>query len=141
MAILSTVVLCTVVPYIIWKCQCLFSNYLQARKSGYPVFICPADTANFLWMIFSVALRPYLSKILPTFAYDRIKASIYGWEFLYRYEPFAKLGSSFILVTPGKNELWVADPETANSILARRTEFHQLEISSSKLLYQRSYFS
>lgn len=81
-------------------------------------------------MIFSVAFRPILARFLPGFIYRQIIPAIYGWEFLSRYEIFARLGSSFILVTPGKNEFWVADPETAHSILARRNDFLQSDVGS-----------
>ncbi len=130
MALLSTLLLCTLLPYTLWYCQSLFSNYREARRSGYPILVCPANTDNIIWIIFAVAFRPILARCLPAFAYGRIKAAIYGWEFLYRYELFAKLGSSFILVTPGKNKLWTADPEMASSILTRRNDFLQSPVGS-----------
>ena len=40
-----------------------------------------------------------------------------------------RLGSTFLLVTPGKNELWVADAEIAQIVLQRRKDFVQLDIS------------
>ena len=36
-----------------------------------------------------------------------------------------------MLATPGKNELWVAEPELANAILAQRKDFHQSEMTAS----------
>lgn len=130
MAIVLTLLLCSIVPYLLWNCQSLYANYREARKSGYPLLICPANPNNVLWMIFSVPSRPVLARFLPAFIYRQIIPSIYGWEFPFKYELFARLGSSFILVTPGKNELWVADPETAHSILLRRNDFVQSDVGS-----------
>lgn len=132
MAILTTFILCVVLPYVLWNCQSLLVNYRKARESGYPILVCPAHTNNILWMIFSVALRPLLAQYLPRSLYDRIKAGIYGWEFLSKYEMFARMGPNFMLVTPGNNELMVADPDTAHDILMRKNDFFQNEIGNRK---------
>lgn len=132
MAILFTITICVVLSYAVWYFQTLFANYRKAQRSGFPILVCPVDTNNVLWMVFSVPLRPILARYLPTIAYNRIKAAIYGWEYLYRYELFAWLGASFILVTPRKNELWTADPEIAHEILTRRNDFIQMDIASGK---------
>ena len=133
MSLFAMLLLCIVLPYTVWYCQSLYKNYCEARRSGFPLLVCPANTGNVLWIVFAVASRPLLSRCLPSPAYNRIKAAIYGWEFLYRYEMFAWLGPSFILVTPGKNEFWTADPEMASAILTRRNDFLQSEIGSCKL--------
>ena len=103
MAVLYTLILSVVVPYVLWNCQSLFANYLKARKSGLPIYVCPMNPNNIFWMIFGIPYRGLLERLLPSFAFDRVKSAIYGWEFLSRYEPFARLGSAFILVTPNKN--------------------------------------
>jgi len=84
MAIPPTLVLCIVVFCAIWYCQSLLANYRKPRQSGFPLLVCPANTNNVLWMVFSVALRPILVQYLPASVYDRIKAAICGWEFLCR---------------------------------------------------------
>lgn len=132
MALFSTVFLCIALPYTLWCCQSLFANYRKAQKSGFPIIVCPANTSNILWMLFSVTFRTLLAQYLPSFAYDHVKAGIYGWEFICRYELFARIGSSFILVTPGKNELWVADPEVTHSILMGKNDFFQLDVATRK---------
>jgi len=133
MALISTILLAIALPYTAWYFQSLFVNYRKARQSGFPLLVCPANTDNVIWIVFAVAFRSTLARFLPAFIYNRVKPAIYGWEFLYRNEVFERLGSSFILVTPGKNELWVADPETAHPILIRRNDFLQLPIASRRL--------
>ena len=56
--------------------------------------------------------------------------SIIGWEAIYKHQVIhEKHGHSFILVSPGRSELWTCDPETAQVILTRRREFPQLIMS------------
>ncbi|KAK3175927.1 hypothetical protein OEA41_007249 [Lepraria neglecta] len=129
MEIISTLTLAIAASYIIWSCISLLQNYQKARRSGFPIFVCPANTNNLLWILFSVTLRPVLSFYLPKAVYDRIQPAIYGWEFLARYTVFDRLGPTFILVTPGKNELYVAEPEIAHSILMRRNDFAHLPLA------------
>lgn len=112
---------------IVWT---LFSNYSKAGKSGFPVYVCPTNPGNPFWMLSSVPLRPLLFRLLPTVIFERILPTIYGWEYWDRYSTFARFGPAFILVTPGKNELWVADVELANTILARRKDFNQPEMTA-----------
>jgi len=74
-------------------------------------------------MITQVLLRPVFAKLLPHAAFERVNVTIYGWEFRGRYVTHAKYGSAFMYATLGTMELWVADEEIANTILARRNDF------------------
>ena len=130
MASFAVYVLCLVIPYLLWSCQSWFHNYQKAQQSGFPILVCPANTDNPLWIIFSVTARPLLAKYLPSFVFDRLNAGIYGWEYRVRYDLFARLGPAFMLVTPGKNELLVADPEITCNIVNRRLDFEMLPIAS-----------
>lgn len=80
-------------------------------------------------------LEPVFAKYLPHLIYDRIKVAIYGWEFRCRYTVNAELGPVFVLVTPARNEVWIADPEMADAVLMRRKDFLQLEMSSRRFFY------
>lgn len=117
------------VLWAVWYLQALASNYRKARRTGFPIYISPVNQDNFLWLIFSVPLRPLFSRFLPAFAFDRIEVAIYGWEHLLRNSVQERLGATFLLVTPGKNELWTTDPEIAQIVLLRRKDFGHLEIS------------
>lgn len=128
-----TILIATVLTYAIWNLHSLFANYRKARQSGFPVLVCPVNTDNVLWIIFSVKFRPILAQCLPSLVYDHLIPAIYGWEFWDRNRLFDRLGSSFILVTPGRNTLWVADPETAHSILTRRNDFPRDKLTKRRL--------
>ena len=137
----STILITAVVAYSVWYFQSLFVNYRAARRSRFPIFVSPVNHNNLIWIVVSVTLRPVLARCLPSFLYDRIIPTIYGWEFHYRNQVFDRLGLSFMLVTPGGNELWVADPEIAHVILTRPNAFIQLDIPRRKLGAPKIFFA
>lgn len=124
-----SVIVAISVLWAIWYLQALAANHLKARRTGFPIYISPVNQDNLLWLIFSVPLRPLFSRFLPAFAFDRIKVAIYGWEYILRNSVQEKLGATFLLVTPGRNELWTTDPEIAQIVLQRRKDFVHLDIS------------
>jgi hypothetical protein len=118
--------------YFLSSIYTLVNNYLIARKTGFHLDFCPVNPNNPLWMIFSIPLRPVFSNFLPSFAYEWVRRAIYGWEFQER----STTGSSrtkpaFMLVTPGRNELWIEDADLGNMVLTRRKDFVQFDIASS----------
>ncbi len=52
--------------------------------------------------------------------------------------PHRRHGSSFVLVTPGQNELWCADSAMAQIILARRKDFVQSPMAIKIMSFQGS---
>jgi hypothetical protein len=111
--------------YILSCVYSLYRNYQIACASGVPVIVCPVDPDNIIWMIIKVPLRPTLKKILPTFLFERINISIFGWEFFDKFELHSRVGLTFCLATPGNVEFWIADPEVAQAVLAKRKDFVQ----------------
>ena len=126
---IATLLVAAVAAYAAWNLQSLLTNYGKARQIGFPVLICPASTNNILWIIFSVACRPLLSRFLPSPLYDRFIPAIYGWEFVHRNRTFALLGPTFVLVMPGKIELWTMDSELGHAIMTRRNAFLQSDLA------------
>lgn len=90
--------------------------------------VAPVNPDNLIYLIIKVPLRPLLEKILPKAAFDIIHLTIFGWEFRSKHEAHARHGAVFLLVTPGENELWVADPAVAHVVLTRRKDFIVLPI-------------
>jgi hypothetical protein len=85
-------------------------------------------------MIFSVPLRLTLEKLLPSSFYENhIKPSIYGWEFRDKNVLHEKIGPAFLLVSSGDTELWVAHPDAAQAVMARRKDFVQAPIATKIL--------
>ncbi|CAK7207575.1 hypothetical protein SEUCBS139899_010385 [Sporothrix eucalyptigena] len=103
-----------------------YTNYRNARRSGWPVVLCPINTQNPLFMILNAPLRPYVKRYLPTAVYNRFHLATYGWEFRTKHTVHDRLGPVFVLVTTGTNELWCADPAVAQILLTRRKDFVSL---------------
>lgn len=61
-----------------------------------------------------------------------MKLTIPGWEARCHYEMNAKLGTNFVLVSPGGNTIFVGDPEVGSAILIRRKDFGRIEIAARK---------
>jgi hypothetical protein len=121
----------------IWLCSncfALYQNYRRALISNLPILISIGNPDNVLWMIFSVPLRLTLEKFLPSSFYENhIKASIYGWEFRDKNILHEKIGPAFLLVSSGDTELWAADPDAAQAVMARRKDFVQAPIATKIL--------
>jgi hypothetical protein len=121
--------------YLLSCAWTFYRNYVSARATGFHLYLSPVNPHNPLWMVFGVALQPTFARFLPTFAYNRIRRSIYGWEFREAHQAgiaSARPEPAFMLVTPGHNELWAEDVEFANAILTRRKDFIQSPMTNSR---------
>lgn len=114
----------------LWYFSSLPRNYRLARATGLPIVVSPINPANPFWLVFSSMFEPTLFRCLPQLVYDRIKVTIFGWEYRCRHAVNDKVGPVFVLVTPSSNEVWIADPDMAASVLLRRNDFLQLEFAS-----------
>lgn len=124
-------VLCTLVCLVLlWYFSSFPRNYRLARATGLPLLVSPINPANPFWLVFSAMFEPILHRFLPRIVYDKLKVTIFGWEYRCRYTVNHALGPVFVLVTPSSNEVWVADPDMATNILLRRNDFLQLEFAS-----------
>jgi hypothetical protein len=131
-----TIAVAILVPSVLWY----FSNYprnvMSARRTGLPILFSPVSPANPLWLTFSSTFERQLAKYLPCSIYKTIFMTIYGWQFRYRHSLNRLLpGSVFVLVTPGQNELWIADPDMVTEVLTRSDDFIQMELSSRKFAW------
>jgi hypothetical protein len=125
-----TVLLGLSAAYLLSSVYSLYRNYRIALASGVPVIVCPVNPDNIIWIVIKVPLQPTLQKILPAFLYDRIKISIFGWEFRDNFELHSRVGNTFSLATPGGVEFWIADPEVSQVVLAKRKDFVQHPVAS-----------
>ena len=102
---------------------CLLLNYRVARKIGVPVIIILVSPDNPLWMLISGhvlgAIRFIFGEIQMT-RYGRL-----GWEYYDKYKIHLSLGDAVVLVTPGKNWLYICNPETFTEIFQRRNDFYR----------------
>jgi len=129
-----TTIIFLIVTFVAWYLSALPRNYRLAKKSGIPIHFSPLSPANPLWLVVATLLGfSKLERLLPKFLFDRIKPTIVGWEARCYYEVNEQWGTNFILVTPGCNTIYVADPDVADEILVRRKDFGKLEIATSGL--------
>ena len=83
-------------------------------------------------MLASDYLGPYIDHVLSLFPFGSGSFTRYahrGWDIRDRAKTFLELGDAFILVTTGKNWLYICNAETLTELLQRRSEFSRpLEI-------------
>lgn len=109
----------------------LLRNLYYAKRTGLPYWIIPFDQDAFLWMVLSVPLRPFLQRNLPAWMYERVGATIWGWEFHLKTSPWDKYAANtsdprtLAWVTCGNFEINSWDTEFAAEVLKRSKDFIQ----------------
>ncbi|KAG4030675.1 hypothetical protein MFRU_011g01330 [Monilinia fructicola] len=129
MGILLTLLILAL-AFSIWYLSAFPRHYLAARKSGLPIRFGLWGSANPFWLI-TCTLVGYsrLSKILPRFIFDWVKITIPAWEHYCKYSIHEKWGTSFILVSPSENTIYVGDPDIAEGVLTRRKDFPKIGVA------------
>jgi hypothetical protein len=124
MAALTLTILCLLFPVFglgfasLWG---LIQNYGAARKIGLPVMVVPVSPENPLWMMLSRRVMPWVKRIpFGSGSFSRFGAL--GWEF-YQRNSVVEFGDGVVICTPGKNWVYVWNPDTVSDILQRRNEF------------------
>ncbi|TKA83262.1 hypothetical protein B0A55_00784 [Friedmanniomyces simplex] len=112
------------VAYAVHTYRCFNVNLAAAKQSGIPYICTPIYTFNRFWLITHRLWLP-LIKALPhswTSSWIDYLVPEFLWNKL--YGPFRKIGSDvFLIVSPGHNTLYVADPEAISQITTRRNDF------------------
>ena len=112
------------VAFLGWTTVSIISNYTAARKIGLPLVISPVYPLNPFWIItyrvFPVIL---LLKYLPFGFGTWARCTCIGWQFNEKHALHDELGPVFLIVTPGGNEVVVADAQVAHTVLSQRKEF------------------
>lgn len=120
------------IAWLVWTGYRLVSNYAIARRVGVPVVVVPINPESPVWMLTSDFLGPYINHVLSWIPFGSGSFTRYahrGWDVHDRAKSFLELGDAFILVTTGKNWLYVCNAETFSALLQRRSEFSRpLEI-------------
>ncbi|KAI0402397.1 cytochrome P450 [Xylaria palmicola] len=86
----------------------LAQNYFAARQIGLPIRVIPISHTNPIPFIGSSSFTRYNYR---------------AWELADRYYSHAEMGDAFIMVTPGRNWLYVANPAALMDIFCRRIDF------------------
>ncbi|KAH8690035.1 hypothetical protein BGW36DRAFT_440840 [Talaromyces proteolyticus] len=110
-----------ILPTFLWGCllwlgvvaaqswYSLFRNNLIARKTGLRFHIIPISHLNHFWMLVDKHVLRYVKLIFGDSAFTRYNWM--GWELHGRYYSHHELGDAFMLVTPGRNWLYIGHPD------------------------------
>lgn len=108
--------------YFLFNLYYLLINYARASRLGIPRVCVLISPDNPLW----IALQTSFSSLFRHIPLEYLSLTKYcrlGWEFHDRYRMHQRLGDVWVLVTPNRNFLHVAQAEAANDILRRSHEF------------------
>ena len=84
--------------------------------------VIPVSPMNTLWIL----LEPFLLPLIERLPFVPAHVGRYcrrGWHFNDKYNTHAELGDVWVLVTPGENLLYVANPTAVKQIFDRRNDF------------------
>lgn len=136
-----TIITSVLVIYLSSQVYHMLGNLIKAKKSNFPYFIIPWDQNSIPWMILGHPLRPWLTRNMPKWIWDRLSLTIFGFEFRERLRPYYQWAApqgnelSYVIVTPGKFEVSTRDPEIINEVLRRQKDFSVPELT--KLFMER----
>ncbi|POS68788.1 hypothetical protein DHEL01_v212818 [Diaporthe helianthi] len=105
---------------------CLLRNYLVARKIGVPLRVIPIDHVNPLWMLVDTKVLSLVRK-LPGALGDNsfTRYNFRTFEMHDRCDSHHEMGDAFIIATPRRNWLYLANPDVIMDMFRRRSEFPQ----------------
>ena len=109
---------------VTWTIISIIRNYSIARKIGLPIIVSPVSPLNPLWILTSRAFPSILLLRYLPFGFGKwARCTVLGWTFKDKHALHDELGSVFVIVTPGGNEVTVADAEITYNLLSRRKDF------------------
>jgi hypothetical protein len=108
--------------YVLYNACSVYVNYVKASRLGLPLVLSPITPDNPLWIALQTAFGGIL-RYFPFAASSFTRHCRLGWEFHDRFQTHARLGDAWMLVTPAKNWLYVADAEAVTDIFGRGQDF------------------
>ncbi|KAL2176534.1 cytochrome P450 [Thermothelomyces heterothallicus CBS 202.75] len=103
---------------------CLYCNYQEARTLGVPIRVIPIDHLNKLWLLVDkqvVSLVRRLPGPLGNNSFTRFNYR--GWHEDDGLRAHDEMGDAWVLVTPCRNWLYLADPDALMSMYRRGKDF------------------
>lgn len=115
---------------------CLYRNYTEACKIGIPVRVIPIDHLNKLWLLVDkqvVSLVRRLPGVLGNNNFTRFNYR--GWHEHDGTLAHDEMGEAYVLVTPSRNWLYLANPDALMNMYRRGQDFPRwVEITSMLLI-------
>lgn len=99
---------------VVFRSYRLLKNYIAARRLRLPLVVLPASFEDPLWVL----LRPlfWWVETLPFGLGDWYAYTDLGWPMQDGVKTAAKLGDTFVLVTPTRNQICTTSPEAAEHV-------------------------
>lgn len=110
------------VAWLLYTLWCIGVNYRIARMVGVPLVVIPISPENVLWIILGKYLLPYI-ELLPFGNGTFTRFCRWGWQTSDNGKAHLELGDAFIAVTPGKNWLYLCNPEAVLDVFQRGLDF------------------
>jgi len=121
---LYTLLVVVPIAYYVFSSVTRFrANLLAAKSSGLPCVVAPVFGYDRVWNVVEPLLFPIIRRLPASLRdpWSMVVGVNYGWEF--RFAPFSKVGTTFIIVTPVKNIIATADADVITQITSRRNDF------------------
>lgn len=99
----------------------LLQNYLIARQTGLRFKVIPISHLNHFWMLIDNKILKYVRKYFGESTFTRYNWM--GWELPDRWKSHHEMGDVFMLVTPGRNWMYVGHPDIIMEIARRKDDF------------------
>lgn len=104
--------------FLLYNAYSLYSNYKSASKLGLSRIIIPITPDNSLWIAFQTAFKVIVRRF-PFGATSFTRHIRLGWEFHDRFRTPLQLGDAFVLITPIRNWVFVANAAAVTDIFSR----------------------
>jgi hypothetical protein len=102
----------------------IWSNWRRAKRFNLPIVISPFNPYGILWQLFHKQLRKLFSFLPePLSTFTRVTGT--GWEYDDKGRIHRQLGSAFVIVSPGRNEIVISEPRPIHEVLANPKTFHK----------------
>ncbi|KAI9711575.1 MAG: hypothetical protein M1820_002140 [Bogoriella megaspora] len=122
MAVLDFCMVACLGGWWLYTCYRLYLNYNKASKLGIPCIVVLFSPDSPLWIALQTTFSS-LFRYLPLDTFSFTRYCSFGWEFRDRYETHDRLGDAWILVTPVRNWLFVADTQAIVDVFSRGRDF------------------
>lgn len=110
---------------LLWVCSTayrLFRNRQRALELNVPIVYAPISSDTPIWIALQTAF-PFVFNLIPFSAIPFLRYCRIGWEFHDRSKTHERLGDAWVLVTPDKNWLYIAQADAAYEIFSRGRDF------------------
>lgn len=103
----------------------LARNYRAARKIGdVPIRIIPIDHLNPIWMLIDRRVLAVIRRLPVGLGNNSFTIFNWrGWEVPLKWRAHEEMGPVFILVSPGRNWVYIDKPEAVVELLRRSRDF------------------